>query len=536
MAKDRSPLGEFLHWPALVPFLYIVSAALLLWGIGQVVIPAYHQTPPSNEKYLALVSINFYEVALLVVTLLTVLWRRVHEDATALIVLMAVFLVGSATVIDPATRGVPWLALLFGCGGLALAAGKLLILARTTIGRLTPATAGGVGVLLAWNFLMPAVLSLALVHGALDPQLVALWLCGWLATLIGAATLVYAALRLQRSAPSDLVAAPFLRSSPMRMIFAGIVLVATLGHQYALVWDFALPLRAGDLLPGVCLLAIYAVVLQHVYRSPYPALQTATLAIPLPIAAAIAVGGFYSSSMTTGTAWLNDPAVNILIMALACGALGRHWRRDSYFVLAGCAVTFSVWAIGAGTLTHFDPNWGSALITAGLGLAAASAIRRNENIASTAALVLAIGFTWVEPIAIRLEALQITSPAAFAVLVGALTMLAVCLLRAKFAAWVTFAAAVVLAGGILHIMADRAPLMQVLCGLVILGYVMPVAVWVKHPWAMLPGAGPLTVAMWICLEPSPRWLLVVAGFATLATGAVISLFRRSTLAVHEASG
>jgi hypothetical protein len=174
--------------------------------------------------------------------------------------------------------------------------------------------------------------------------------------------------------------------------------------------------------------------------------------------------------------------------------------------------------------------WGIAQVVIPASDQAVPTSEKHLALASMNACELA----FVEPLRIRLEAVQIAPAAVFAVLAGALVMFAVCLMRDRFAAWITFAASLVLAGGVLHAMADGAPLVQILCGLVVLAYVIAVVGWTRHPCLVLPGAAPLAVAVWTCLEPSPRWLLVLAGFATLAAGAAISLTRPGTSAAGEA--
>ena len=138
--------------------LYVLSAACILVGAYQVLVPLYADPALAMEKFACVLTLNLYEVALLAVAIVIVTWRRAFDDAVAVTVILAMFLVVTPITLDTVAPDFPGPTLLLGFAGLILAVPKLYGLQRYVIGRDDALRIAGVTVLLVWNLLMPAIL------------------------------------------------------------------------------------------------------------------------------------------------------------------------------------------------------------------------------------------------------------------------------------------------------------------------------------------------------------------------------------------
>ncbi|MEX0777326.1 MAG: hypothetical protein WD042_16605 [Phycisphaeraceae bacterium] len=328
--------------------IYLISAALILLGLGEVLDPIYDDPSVAGEKFLALATLSGYELLLLGVALLIVLWKQVTDDAVSLTILVAAFLVGCATAIDVVAPDYSRSALFIGFAGIVMAAFNLFSLRRWLIDRFTPLQWAVLGVLLGWNFLMPGIIGLSMGTRRIGPELVPLWYVGFYMTLAGAALLWFAALR-QRLGHISMrdFGKVFLRSASMRWLFVTVVMLATFGHQYALIWAFNLPLLVGDFLPAMVLTTLIGLEITFGYGRRRWWLMA--LIIVVPMVAGAWIWGAQALSQRWAWTWglVGQPAVAMLLLTI--GLTVTAWRRRSLMVAAMSAAalvesaTFLLW-------------------------------------------------------------------------------------------------------------------------------------------------------------------------------------------------
>ena len=87
--------------------LYCLSAASIIYGIGQIIGPSLAKSILLSQTLPCLFAINLYEIALLAVLVIIVRFRNVTDDAVSLLILIALFLVTSGLTLGTLTPGSP---------------------------------------------------------------------------------------------------------------------------------------------------------------------------------------------------------------------------------------------------------------------------------------------------------------------------------------------------------------------------------------------------------------------------------------------
>jgi hypothetical protein len=333
-ATKSSSTSGIPHWLRGGSSLYLVSAACILVGVDQLIVPVYENPDAAWEKFRCLAALNFYEIMLLAVALVIVLWKHVVDDAAALAGLIAAFLVASAVALDTIAPDFSGPALALGAAGLILALGKLYALDAYVTGGMRGIRLLGVAVLLLWNFLMPGIMGLVNAHH-LGETFRQAWLAGGLVILAGGAVLVVQAVPRRVGGFRELDdGKPFLETSAMHWILVAIVLVGSLAHQYAMNWAFNVNTALGDMLPAFCLIALLIHELRRAYAN-VSRLNGLVLCLPL-VAIWIALAR-HAYTVTLG--WLDlgtlsYPSVVALGMGIVVAVLAWPRRNGGLHAIA----------------------------------------------------------------------------------------------------------------------------------------------------------------------------------------------------------
>ncbi|MCK6490109.1 MAG: hypothetical protein L6R48_17625 [Planctomycetes bacterium] len=251
--QPTTATGLFLSWPSGASLLYLLSAALFLGGAALVLAPGSGDESRLGERLGMIGTVIAYQGALLAVALLVCRWRRGHDDAVALAVLLAAFAGGGAAALDTVAYHLPWAALGLGLVGFALCLGAGAALGRRVLSGWPAGLPWVLAALLAADHLMPGLLGLGARASAADPELACLrWLLSWGWLLIAAVALVALAWRAAPD-PGDADRPAVLRRG-MGWIL-GLVVAATVGlHQWFLTYAFGMAVDWGDLVPLFALL------------------------------------------------------------------------------------------------------------------------------------------------------------------------------------------------------------------------------------------------------------------------------------------
>ena len=520
--------------------LYAISAACILVGISQIFGPITERLidPPKLELLSALSALHLYELAVIVVALVLVLWLKVVDDVIALTLIVGIFLIASTIALDQVASYFPPEAIYFGAGGRVLAASKLVALDPCIAGRFESLLLLGLFGLLAWNALMPGLLGSLNAADRTNIELVDPWRVGLGATLGAGLLMLLAAMRLHEGSATTVDdRQPFLRRPAMRWVLAGILLLGTITHQYAITWAFNIPISWRELMPLSGLLALLLLELRRAYGRRHVALDSAIALAPLVLALSVTLatrlGPMEQSTINT----LSDPSLFLVVIAMLLVVHG--WRRgfDVMFLHAGLYGMAATLLIGLDPHLPFAEKWaalewnaGSFALTGTLMVLAAC--RRSATLAIAAGMSLSIRLATSDWGLTFAKAHALHQPAVILLMLGFFTTLLACVFRKSFSRHIAFVGAIALAVGVIHCffptLVNRAaywrasPLNYPLAaGLVTLGYLGFVSAWTHHYRLLVPGSIPLALAM--ITQRHHGWVWVAMSFIVLALGTVASV-------------
>ncbi|NQT85252.1 hypothetical protein HQ560_00720 [bacterium] len=241
---------------------YLVSAALMIWGVYTILQPADPDLPPGHLPAIlaTLSTFQVYEFLLVGIAAFLVCRRRVMDDGATLVLIEALFVVGSFIIVDEITFGAGRIGL---GSALALAAAVLAALRfgalGPVVGRRLPLSLVGVLLLglFAWNALMPA--ALARLNNVDDPSVGAAYHLGW--WLLSAVALAAAGLaETERRGPPS-TGRPFLERPIARWVLLGAVLLGSAIHHYGIGYVLDREFLLSDAIPLATLACLSVVTL-----------------------------------------------------------------------------------------------------------------------------------------------------------------------------------------------------------------------------------------------------------------------------------
>lgn len=507
--------------------LYCLSALCVVLGISEVLGPMLATSFSLGDTFPCIAALNGYELALLGVLLVIVLWQNVTDDAISLVVIAALFLVGSGMALSIVANDNPPAALAIGGVMFALALGKLYTLRRYVGMSISPAAFVGLGLALAWSCGAAVMLALLAVR---VPMSRGGWMLASLPLIAGGVLLLLDAGR-RFDDPGEAPGAdkPSLRRLPMLLVFASIVLAAAGFHQYLLAYVFDTKTRLGDYLPLVNIVFFLLMLLDLNLRRKPDEFSVFMLALPAVACVFTLWVGAAFTRPSLDASLLTYPPV---LMALTGGGalwLGARGRVPHLLYIAAAYALIIALTATAGGRGPADLNWvlSGALLAGGLYIL--GLVRRNWVTCLIAVLIAALGFSighrydhvamylGVEPVAVFFAALG------FGGLVTALAF-------GRTIPW-----GVVLAGSALlaPLLVDIFPRHDVTwrhAAVFAVAAALSMALWFRtKQWVHLLVFVP--VMCWVAYRLSSQfrresaWNYVVLGFLLLAAGAVASVVK-----------
>jgi hypothetical protein len=254
--------------------LYCLSAVCVSFGIVKLLGPLLIESKSFGAALPCLATLALYELALLA-ALLLVVSRRVVDDAVSIVVLVALFQVGTSmvlgTVVDKNASAGALVALV----GVVFALAKLAVMRRRAGIRFGKLATLGILLLTAANYLGPVVLAEALTATPTDEASRRdLWCWSVLVMLLGAALVaIEAARRTPYWKTANGPGRPFLHTPAIVLLFALLMTVVSGAHQYLMAFTFALERGLGDIVPLVATAAVLILeLLRHSGKCSRPAM------------------------------------------------------------------------------------------------------------------------------------------------------------------------------------------------------------------------------------------------------------------------
>jgi len=519
--------------------LYCVSAFCILYGIGQIIGPTLAKSNVLGEILPCFFVLNVYEIALLGVLVLIVMWKNVTDDAISLIVLVGLLLIASGVALGTVTTSGPNVCLYIGLAAIVLGMGKLYAMRRFIGFKLGVLSFLGMALILTWNFLGSSIMAkLMIAKLATDEMRRLHWQVSWIVVLIGGIFILIESARSEET--RSLLKrrkGKFLRSGSMVWIFALVVLSAAGIHQYAAMYMFAVDGAFGDyiLLIGLC--SLLSIELMRSFERQFWALKLLAGLSGLGCVFYAMLSRSIMSSWGFSLELLWYPPVMLGLIGAGLVCLGRyHGERWLLYVSSfyGLGVLLT---IGFSPHRPFDLNWevcAAGLVTA---LFVLGLVRKNFILCLCAVVILASSLGLSDTVARFAKLYGMTVGGVVAGIAGAGAVLVYLIFGRKLPRAVAVVGAVLLIlsafdfpGGLVFTDILVAAVTVVLC----------VLLWLRTRdiWVIVILCMPICERIYVFSRSMPSWGFIILSFPILFTGAAVSLFckRRLEEEVTESQG
>jgi hypothetical protein len=386
--NNRETMGRFLSLTG-GSVLYCLSALSIVYGITQIVGPPLAKSGALGDILPCVAVLNAYELALLAVLVLIVVWRNVTDDAISLVILVALFLVASGMTLGVVAPSGLDICLAIGFASVILGLAKLYVLRRYVSLQVGALSVLGLALILAWTFLGPSLMARPLMaRTATDELRRHQWLLGWLVLLAGAAlTFVDAAGKEPSRADNSGRRIPFLHTHSMVAAFLLVLLAATGVDQYGIAYMFAVDYVFGDFIPLLAIMSLLTLEFIRSLRRRAEPVEVLIACTPLVLTILAVPNKLTTASTQLGVEMLFYPPVVLGLTGTALLWIGfRHgWVWSRYVAIA--YVLGVLLTLGRGHGLNWQLGGGGAVIV----LLILGAVRRNVSLCFAAVVALAVG-------------------------------------------------------------------------------------------------------------------------------------------------
>ena len=518
--------------------LYCLSALSIIYGIIQIIGPTLAKSNVLGEILPCVLVLNVYELALLAVLVLIVVWRNVTDDAISLVVLVGLFLIASGMMLGTAVTSGPATCLYIGLAFTAVGLGKLYVMRRFISFGLSGLSFVGVGMILVWNFLNSSVIAKVLAAGAgTDEVRRYLWLVFWLLLLGGAVLVIIDSTRGARDGPEGKrTRTAFLHSRSMVWIFVLVLLGAASLHQYGIAYMFVIDYAFGDFIPLIAVGSVLMVELMRGLGREFKGVGVLVSCVPLvsTISAVLNKSVMASWGMSVEVLWHPAVVLGLTGIAIVLLGIGHRWHWLLYVALA--------YGLGFLLTVGYSPdkpdvlNWhlcGGGLVAMLLIL---GVVQRNVFLCFGAVLVLSVGLGLSDMFSKFAEAQGLTRYGAAAG-VGGLGTMVICLaFGPKVPRGIVLLGAVSLVGFVFDYLPSSLGWRDVPVAAVTV--VLCIGLWLRtrQTVATVIVCIPVVRRLYIVAREMSSWGFIVLSFFLLFSGAAVSLFckrKKSSRAAPE---
>jgi len=510
--------------------LYCLSAVFIAYGIVMVLKPILAASNTLRDAVPCLLTLHVYELALLGV-LLVIVFKKVVDDAVSLVILAAIFMVGTSIALGSvADRGIP-AAVYWGIAGIVLVLVKIGAMRRLCHIPFKGLCIAGLVTVMAYNYFGPALMARGV---SLNPTNEAarrdLWLWLYLFMLGGGMIVWMEALRGKAAEKND---RPFLQS-PVRVYFWAAVIIAASGiHQYTMAYAFTLERVVLDYVPAATVVCLLVMEILRYSRKRITFIELIILSIPgvltlyaIDLKSVLSAGKF-------GPELISYPPVICMVMVFITAGLAVY--RQNRWLWIGTAA----YGLGVVLTFGFSPQYPYdlnifacagilviVLLTSGL-------FFQNPYVCLAGVVLLCMGTPFLDKFSEIVEGRQLTQIGAVAGIFG-MGVIGIYLLFVDKLVWfVRVLGAVFLAGFILDYLPGSLHWRYLGTGLFV--GLLIIVLWLRTKKLDVISILliPFFIKAYILTKQLAAWRYVIVGFVLLAAGAVASLFKRSTTAAIE---
>lgn len=506
--------------------LYCLSAVFVAYGIVKVMGPVLSDSDSLLSALPCILTLHIYEIALLGVLILIVS-KKVVDDAISVVILMALFLVGTSIAQGSVADRDITISFFVGLFGITLAFGKFYAMRRFTRIPFGVQSVLGLGILITCNYLGPTLMALSI---STDPTSEMtrrnLWLFLWLTILTGTAFIITEAMRIHHKQQNG--STPFLQTPVMVYVFALILLIASGVHQYSIAFTFALERVLGDFVPVI---VVAVLLMLQILRNLGRRLGYTEIFIScVPLAAMLLAINEKAvlSSGQLGPGLLCYPPVTLALSGLAIAALAiyhRWYRLLAAVFFYGLGVILTV---GFSPEHPYDLNIHACVGTLAVALLVYGIIICNQFSYIAGIVALCIGLAHLDAFPVFINNLNMTEVGSLAGVCGLGCMTFYLLFGHRLHKAFQIVGALCLAGFVYDYLPDYIHWRYIIA-LLATGCLI-VLLWFRRKdilnMAIL--FVPFLIKVYIMAKRLAHWRLVLLGFLLLAAGTVASLLKHMT--------
>jgi hypothetical protein len=503
--------------------LYCFSAVLVAYGIIMVLRPVLEQSDTLKDALPSLFVLQLYELALFGVLLLIV-FKKVVDDAVSLVLLVSLFMVGTAMALGVVADRAIASALYLGLAGIAIVIFKLFALrrfVRLSFGAWAIAAIAG---LMAYNYLAPALMARSVSMDAVDETARrGFWflLYAW---MLAAAVVFW--MQAVRGQTTGLPKGPFLHSPVMACLLGAVFVGGSGVHQYAMAYAFSLERVLMDYVPAVAMVCLLVIEIFRRIDKKFDISGAILACVPLVMTFYAIYHKSVLSSAAFGFGWLGYPPAVLAATALLLVFLAVTQRRSILWLpIAG-------YVIGTMATFNFTPEYphrlnlmaaGTVLVA---GLLIYGLIRRNPYIALAGVLMAAAAVPASGKFFEVLRGWQLTEFGTMTGIFGLGVIFLAVIFTDTFHRYIRLFGAFCLALFIYDFLPAEihSKYLAAAAGVAVISILLSVSTRDFLSIAVL--AVPLFLRSFVAAGQFAYWRHVALGFALLIAGALVSLLKR----------
>ncbi|MHC4112021.1 MAG: hypothetical protein ACYSUY_13185 [Planctomycetota bacterium] len=507
--------------------LYCLSAVLIIYGVVKLMGPVLSGEGVLKDALPCILTLHVYELALLGVLVLIVS-RKVVDDAISIVILMALFLVGTSMALGSVTDKGLAACLYIGIVSIVVAFGKFHVVRRYVRIPFRVMSLIGLGGLIAINYLGPVLMARSVaIDPAQEPARRDLWLFLWLSLLIAAGFVLIEALREKNSQQKQgNNRAPFLQTSTMVYVFALIVVVASGVHQYAMAFAFALERVLGDFVPVTTLATFLLLEISRRWSKRFGITEIAISCVPLAMML-LAIGQkSVLASSEFGPGLVFYPPVWFGLTGLVIAGLALYHR---WYPLRVVAVAYGLGVILTAGFSPEHPHDLNAHACIGTLVAAVmlyGLFKRNPYVCLAGIIILCSGLSLWEPFSKYAAFYQVTEVGGLAGVFGVGTVGIYLLFGRRLHKVIRIVGTLCIVGFMFDYLSDynhwRYMVVLLVTGLLMTGLwfrtrdILAISIlWI-----------PSLIRLYILAKRIAHWRFIILSFLLLGAGTTVSLLKR----------
>ncbi len=507
--------------------LYCLSAVLIVYGIVKLMGPVLSGKGALKDALPCILTLHVYELALLGVLVLIVS-RKVVDDAISIVILMALFLVGTSMALGSVTDKDLLSCFYIGLVSIAVALGKLYVGRRYVRIPFRALSLVGLGGLISINYLGPVLMARSVaLEPAQEPARRNLWLFLWLSVLIAGGCVLIEALREkspQQKQGNDRIA--FLRTSAMVYVFALIVVIASGVHQYAMAFAFALERVLGDFVPVTTLAAFLLLEISRRWSKRFGVTEIVISFVPLATMLLAIQQKSILASSEFGPGLLFYPPVWLMLTALAIAAVGWYHRWKPFGIVAFAYFLGVILTWGFSPEQPHELNFYACIGTLVVAVILYGLFIRNPYVCLAGIIILCSGLSFLDSFSKFAASYKVTEVGGLAGVFGLGTAVIYLLFGIRLHKTVRIISALCLVGFMFDYLQDYTHLRYLI---VLLGTgLLAVGLWLRTRDFLVISIllVPSLVRLYILAKRLAYWRFVILSFLLLGAGTFVSLLKR----------